>query len=141
MHLSKIKSCEYYQNARKTLRRKKCIGRGIFRTAEYFLILQSCISIKSLAQEVQGKNFFAILQFLIKQVNSGHFQDCFTTFMRIFHQILIIDKMIVFLQSLTAFTLYHTFSLVCPFFFFARWVPTGIPGLRPAGPLLHTSHS
>ncbi len=26
------------------------------------------------------------------------------------------------------------------FFFFARWVSTGTPGFRPAGPLPHTSH-
>ncbi len=26
------------------------------------------------------------------------------------------------------------------FFFFARWVPIGTPGLRPAGPLPYTSH-
>ncbi len=34
------------------------------------------------------------------------------------------------------FDLYILFFI----FFFARWVPTGTPGLRSAGPLPHTSH-
>ncbi len=56
---------------------------------------------------------FGNLQFLIKHVNWGHFQDCFIAFMKIFHRILTNDGMIVFLQSLMSFTLHHTFSLAC----------------------------
>ncbi len=56
------------------------------------------------------------LQFLIKRVNLGHFQDCFNTFTRIFHRILMNDGMIVFLQSLASFTLHYIFFLVCSCF-------------------------
>ncbi len=43
---------------------------------------------------------------------------------------------LIFPSELGIFNRWHgTF-----FFFFARWVPTGTPGLSPAGPLPHTFH-
>ncbi len=43
------------------------------------------------------------------------------------------------IHVLDKFTVNVEIAIFCCFFF-ARWVPTGTPGLRPAGPLPCTSH-